>query len=151
MFFKRNQAAGLHTQTLWAGFLCVCLLQPSVKSLCLILPSGWPWVVTEWVEYIKSPITSVNENTNEPPTDGQTDRAHMHTHALYIYTPVSNEALMQNAITSNCLSEKKRRNCLAGMTAGSTLLTQEEAVDFYWAALYVWQWIFLTESVDLEY
>ncbi len=37
------------------------------------------------------------------------------------------------------------------MTAGSTLLTQEEAVDFYWAALYVWQWIFLTESVDLEY
>lgn len=93
---------------------CVCLLQPSVKSQSLVLPSSWPWVVREWVEYIKSSIASVNENTNEPPTDGQTDRASARTHTTRIHTPVSNEALMQNAITSNCLSGEKKKKKLSG-------------------------------------
>lgn len=65
-------------------------------------------------------------------TDRQTERARTHTHTSYIHTPVSNEALMQNAITSNCLSGKKKEETVwHRMTAGSTVLTQEEAVDIY--------------------
>lgn len=63
-------------------------------------------------------------------TDRRTERVRACT--LYIHTPVSNEPLMQNAITSNCLSGKKEEETVwHEMTAGSTVLTQEEVVDIY--------------------
>lgn len=50
--------------------------------------------------------------------------------------------------------EKKEETVWHGMTAGSTVLTQEEAVDIYWAAMSIWHWIVWAESdhnVHFEY
>lgn len=86
-------------------FVFYSLLSSLRVLYCPVVDLGWwqsGWNTLKALSHLSTWTLMSHQQT-----DRQTER--VHTHTSYIYTPVSNEALKQNAITSNCLSEKKKK------------------------------------------
>jgi len=117
-------------------YVCYSLLSSLSVLYCPVVDLGW-WQ-SGWNTLKALSHLSTRTLMSRQQTDRQTERVRAHTQVLHTHLWVMRHWCKMQSLPTVCQEKKKDETVWHEMTAGSTVLTQEEAVDIYWAAVSIW-------------